>query len=91
LTHLPLHGFTLHTCLLPLSSTGVSSPALLTNTSPSSAQVIPLYDNCGGSVPIGKQVDGFVCDDSDPRTVAGDCVLYKDGPKYNLCVMAQRR
>ena len=59
--------------------------------------MIPLYDNCGGSVPIGKQVDGFVCDDSDPRSSEGDCVLYATGPtdqpstKYNLCVMAQRR
>lgn len=35
------------------------------------AQVIPLYDNCGGSYPIGKQVDGFICGDSDPRSVEG--------------------
>lgn len=54
-------------------------------------QIIPLYDNCGGSVDVGKQVDGFVCGDSDPRTVEGDCVLYKQGSQYNLCVYAQRR
>jgi hypothetical protein len=57
-------------------------------------QVIPLYD-CGGSIPIGKQVDDFVCEDSDPRTQPGDCVIYQQGTggsaKYNMCVKAQRR
>ena len=54
-------------------------------------QVLPLYDNCAGSVPIQKQVDWFACEDSDPRSAAGDCVLYQDGAKYNLCVLAERR
>ena len=58
-------------------------------------QVIPLYDNCGGSIPMGKQVDDFVCEDSDPRTQPGDCVIYQQGTgataTYNMCVKAQRR
>ena len=54
-------------------------------------QVIPLYDNCGGSVPIQKHLDFFVCEDSDPKSQAGDCVMYQDGSKYNLCVLAERR
>jgi hypothetical protein len=58
-------------------------------------QVIPLYDNCGGSIPMGKQVHQFVCEDSDPRTQPGDCVIYQQGTgadiKYNMCVKAQRR
>lgn len=54
-------------------------------------QVIPLYDNCAGSVPLQKHVDWFACEDSDPRSAAGDCVLYQDGAKYNLCVLAERR
>lgn len=60
-------------------------------TSNDNDQVIPLYDNCGGSVPIVKHVDFFVCADSDPLSQAGDCVLYQDGSKYNLCVLAERR
>ena len=58
-------------------------------------QVIPLYDNCGGSIPMGKQADQFVCEDSDPRTQPGDCVIYQQGTgptaTYNMCVKAQRR
>ena len=58
-------------------------------------QIIPLYDNCGGSIPMGKQAEQFVCEDSDPRTQPGDCVIYKQGTgstaKYNMCVKAQRR
>lgn len=40
------------------------------------AQVIPLYDNCGGSVPIVKHVDFFVCADSDPLSQAGTLTLF---------------
>lgn len=58
-------------------------------------QIIPLYDNCGGSIPIGKLVNQFVCEDSDPRSQPGDCVIYREGTgastKYNMCIKAQRR
>ena len=54
-------------------------------------QILPLYDNCAGGVPIGKQVVGTTCVDSDPRTESGDCVLYSDGSTYNLCVLGWRR
>lgn len=73
----------------------MSCQIILTSSPLLSQQIIPLYDNCGGSVPLGKQAEQFICEDSDPRTQPGDCVLWEQQVdqtmQYHMCVKAQRR
>lgn len=65
-------------------------------TANTAESLVPLYDNCAGSVPIGKRVDDIQCTDSDPRSQPDDCVVYQDSAvngrdRFNMCIKAQRR